>query len=71
MPYVRFHGAYRAELIFPGVRAKHLRQRRDFNRVTQLGAGAMSFHITDVPGLDPMLLQCPTDDVRLRLRVWH
>src|SRR6267378_3939440 len=44
-------------------------QRRNLDRIPQLGSRAMRFHVADLPRIDMRLCQCTADGAALRLRI--
>ncbi len=65
MPDIGFHRADGAELPLLAVAAIDLRQGRDLHRVSQLGPGAMRFHVADGLRVDACGVKHLLDDPRL------
>src|SRR5216684_7202225 len=69
MAYIRLGGSDPAKLGVPGILTKRFVQRRDLDRIAQLGARAVGFDVADMARVGPGFRQCLTDGAGLRLRV--
>src|ERR1041385_5893206 len=71
MPNVRLHRPYRAILLLICLTLESLIQRRDLDRVSQLGPRSMGFQVADMPRLGFRFRQRTPDQTGLRQRVRH